>query len=105
MYRIEVTANNTEELARKVREICDQLNHTKTAEPTAEPEPARRKWKVLMSPYPDINPGDIGEMMGMVGQCVALRFDKLFTDASNPETRTKKRRTIAFEPKCIEEVK
>lgn len=68
-------------------------------------EPNRRKFRVLTSPYSDINPGNIATMMEEKDDGYALCFDQQFTRADKPDVRTKQTRIVFFKKKHVEEIK
>lgn len=108
MFRIEITAETSRELLHKVESLYLEMTRDSSAKviTNAVTELPRRKFKVLLSPYPDINPGDVGEMMDELSPTtVALRFEKLFTKADNLEHRELAKRIIAFDRKQVEEIK
>lgn len=108
MFQLSITADSPRELLHKLESLY--LDMTREADAPKRivditAETPRRRFRVLLSPYPDINNGDVGEMMDEVGgDCIALRFEKLFTSANNLEVRTMQKRVIAFERKHLEEI-
>lgn len=107
-YSLTITAESSRELLHKIESLyLDMTRDASAAKPIAEtaPETPRRKFRVMISPYPDINTGDVGEMMDeLPGACIALRFEKLFTQANNLERREMAKRIIAFDKKHVTEV-
>lgn len=65
----------------------------------------RRKFKVLLSPYGDINPGDTGLMHDEKDDGYALIFDKQFSSAADPDTRSQQKRIVFFTKHQVEEIK
>lgn len=111
MLTITFQGVNFDDIKQQMQDVLQQLqNPPRTEGEVAQPtileraEAAVRKFKVVLSPYPDINPGDVGWLEKAHSNGYALVFKQPFSTADNPARRDQTR-VVFFAEHQVEEIK